>query len=82
MKSLIVFSHFRWDLVYQRPQRLLTRLARKWRVLFVEEPVFGTGPARRVALAAGRHHPMALPCCRSSIRASSSTTASTWRART
>jgi glycosyltransferase involved in cell wall biosynthesis len=36
---LIVFSHLRWNFVYQRPQHLLSRLARHWRVLFVEEPV-------------------------------------------
>jgi UDP-galactopyranose mutase len=37
---LVVFSHLRWDFVFQRPQHLLTRLARTRPVLFVEEPVF------------------------------------------
>ena len=37
--SLVVFSHLRWDFVWQRPQHLLTRLARERRVLFIEEPV-------------------------------------------
>jgi glycosyltransferase involved in cell wall biosynthesis len=41
MQTLIVFSHLRWDFVYQRPQHLLTRLARHYRILFVEEPVRG-----------------------------------------
>ncbi len=41
MKTLIVFSHLRWDFVYQRPQHLLSRLARHYRVLFFEEPVRG-----------------------------------------
>ena len=36
---LVVFSHLRWDFVYQRPQHLLSRLARHRRVLVVEEPV-------------------------------------------
>lgn len=36
---LIVFSHLRWDFVYQRPQQLLSRLARERRVIFVEEPI-------------------------------------------
>jgi UDP-galactopyranose mutase len=36
---LIVFSHLRWDFVYQRPQQLLSRLARHYAVVFVEEPV-------------------------------------------
>jgi UDP-galactopyranose mutase len=45
MKTLIVFSHLRWDFVYQRPQQLLSRLAKKYRVFFVEEPVFDEAPA-------------------------------------
>ncbi|HEV6966749.1 glycosyltransferase [Roseateles sp.] len=42
---LIVFSHLRWGFVYQRPQHLMSRLAGRWRVLFVEEPVHCDGPA-------------------------------------
>lgn len=41
MRTLIVFSHLRWDFVFQRPQHLLSRLAREYRVLFIEEPVQG-----------------------------------------
>jgi UDP-galactopyranose mutase len=37
--DLVCFSHLRWDFVYQRPQHLLTRFARKQRVFYVEEPV-------------------------------------------
>jgi protoporphyrinogen oxidase/glycosyltransferase involved in cell wall biosynthesis len=37
--TLIVFSHLRWDFVYQRPQHLMSRLAHHHRVLFVEEPM-------------------------------------------
>lgn len=36
---IIVFSHLRWDFVYQRPQHLLSKLAAKRRVIFIEEPV-------------------------------------------
>jgi glycosyltransferase involved in cell wall biosynthesis len=36
--DLICFSHLRWGFVYQRPQHLLTRAARSYDVLFVEEP--------------------------------------------
>ena len=36
---ILVFSHLRWNFVYQRPQHLLSRLAATRRVLFVEEPV-------------------------------------------
>lgn len=39
MTTLIVFSHLRWDFVYQRPQQLLSRLAQRFSIVFVEEPV-------------------------------------------
>lgn len=39
MKTLVVFSHLRWNFVYQRPQHLLSRLALRWRVIFIEEPL-------------------------------------------
>ena len=39
MPTIVVFSHLRWDFVFQRPQHLLTRLAKHYPVLFVEEPV-------------------------------------------
>ncbi|MCH5598850.1 glycosyltransferase [Niabella ginsengisoli] len=38
--NLIVFSHLRWDLVYQRPQHIISRIAKAYNVLYVEEPVF------------------------------------------
>lgn len=37
--AIVVFSHLRWDWVYQRPQHLMSRLARDRRVLFIEEPL-------------------------------------------
>jgi UDP-galactopyranose mutase len=36
--SIVAFSHLRWNFVYQRPQHLLSRLAAKRPVFFVEEP--------------------------------------------
>ena len=36
---LVVFSHLRWDFVYQRPQHVLSRLAGDQPVFFIEEPV-------------------------------------------
>ena len=36
---LICFSHLRWNFVYQRPQHLLSRFARQFKVYFVEEPI-------------------------------------------
>ena len=41
--AIIVFSHLRWDFVYQRPQHLLSRLATKHPVFFIEEPVEADG---------------------------------------
>jgi glycosyltransferase involved in cell wall biosynthesis len=38
--DLVCFSHLRWDFVYQRPQHLLSRAAERYRVLFIEEPLF------------------------------------------
>ncbi|NKX54033.1 glycosyltransferase [Arthrobacter sp. E918] len=50
--DLVVFSHLRWDWVWQRPQHLVTRFAKKLepaRTWFVEEPVPGdvAGPVLR-----------------------------------
>jgi glycosyltransferase involved in cell wall biosynthesis len=42
MKAIVVFSHLRWDLFYQRPQHIFSRMARRWRVVFIEEPVPGS----------------------------------------
>lgn len=55
MDTLIVFSHLRWHFVYQRPQHLLTRLARDRRVVYIEEPVVGEGPARLETLRISDH---------------------------
>ncbi len=38
--TLIALSHLRWDFVFQRPQHLLTRAARTYDVIVVEEPIF------------------------------------------
>ncbi len=43
---IIVFSHLRWDFVYQRPQQILSRLAPRRQVLFVEEPMQASSPLR------------------------------------
>ncbi|HEY8270404.1 MAG TPA: hypothetical protein VIG33_05905, partial [Pseudobdellovibrionaceae bacterium] len=39
--DLLVFSHLRWDFVYQRPQHLMSRFAKFRKVFFIEEPAFG-----------------------------------------
>lgn len=38
--DLVCLSHLRWNFVYQRPQHLLTRCAKKRRVFVIEEPIF------------------------------------------
>ncbi len=38
--GIVVFSHLRWNFVWQRPQQFLSRFAAKHRILFIEEPIF------------------------------------------
>jgi glycosyltransferase involved in cell wall biosynthesis len=45
--DIIVFSHLRWEFVYQRPQHIISRLAKKYKVLFVEEPIGQSSPAEK-----------------------------------
>lgn len=40
--DLLVFSHLRWDFVFERSQHLHSRFAKYRRVFFVEEPVLGS----------------------------------------
>jgi UDP-galactopyranose mutase len=44
---LFCFSHLRWNFVFQRPQHLMSRFVRDYRVLYWEEPV--EEPGRREA---------------------------------
>ena len=37
--NMVVFCHLRWSFVYQRPQHLISRMAKQYKVLFVEEPI-------------------------------------------
>jgi len=43
--DIVCASHLWWSWVWQRPQHLLSRLARRHRVLWVEEPHLEVGPA-------------------------------------
>lgn len=40
-QNLLCFSHLRWNFVYQRPQHLLSRASKQWRIWFIEEPIWG-----------------------------------------
>jgi UDP-galactopyranose mutase len=46
--DLLVFSHLRWDFVFQRPQHLMSRFAIFRRVYFFEEPIFGISETPRL----------------------------------
>src|SRR3712207_7820853 len=50
-RSLVCFSHLRWDFVWQRPQHLLSRVAKHYRVLVIEEPIFKPGAALHMEIS-------------------------------
>lgn len=53
--SFIVYSHLRWDFVWQRPQQILSRLAVEHPILFVEEPLYHASNKARLDIT----HPYA-----------------------
>jgi UDP-galactopyranose mutase len=67
--DVVCVSHLWWDWVWQRPQQLLSRLAARWPVFWVDEPRLQIGPAGdrfavdeplpgvRVARLVSRHDP-------------------------
>lgn len=62
MPALVVFSHLRWSFVWQRPQHLMSQLARHHRVVFIEEPVHDPdGEARLVCIPRGPHLQVLVP---------------------
>jgi UDP-galactopyranose mutase len=65
-RALLVFSHLRWNFVYQRPQHLLSRLARNYRILFLEEPQQSShGPRIEIEIVAN-----GVTVCRPQVRGS------------
>lgn len=60
LEDLVCFSHLRWNFVYQRPQHLLSRTARRWRVWYVEEPVWSDTPGLAIRQA-GRQLSVVVP---------------------
>ena len=58
--DIVCLSHLRWDFVFQRPQHLMTRHARRRRVFFVEEPQLDGG-APRLAMRADRGVQVVVP---------------------
>lgn len=62
LPALFVFCASRWDLAFRRPQQLMSRLARHWRVYFVEPPQASeSGPARLDVLARGADLDLLMP---------------------
>jgi protoporphyrinogen oxidase/glycosyltransferase involved in cell wall biosynthesis len=55
LPPLVVFSHLRWDSPYRRSQEILSRIAQRTRVLFVEEPQFHAGDPGAIARAPVRN---------------------------
>lgn len=53
--DLVCLSHLRWDFVSQRPNHLMSRFARKQRVFFFEEPVWGS-PSGELKITAAEHN--------------------------
>lgn len=43
-QDLLCFSHLKWNFVYQRPQHIMSRFTKKFRVFYIEEPCFHTKP--------------------------------------
>ena len=44
--AIVCFSHLRWNFVHQRPQHLLSRFAKCFRIFFIEEPIIYEGMDR------------------------------------
>ncbi|KQU65968.1 MULTISPECIES: glycosyltransferase [unclassified Rhizobacter] len=61
MHHLIVFSHLRWNFVHQRPQHLLSRLAKQFHVVFIEEPLHEAGTPRLTVRQAGPNIDVVVP---------------------
>lgn len=55
-RPLICFSHLRWDFVFQRPQQLMTRFAKRRSVVFWEEPEESADGITRLALRQDAAH--------------------------
>jgi UDP-galactopyranose mutase len=65
--GVVCFSHLRWNFVFQRPQHLLSRFARRHEVLFIEEPVFHDGDSEFVVTETKQGVRVAVPHLRNGI---------------
>lgn len=58
---LIVLAHLRWGFVFQRPHQLMSRLAGRWEVWYVEEPVAGDATPHLEVRPTGDHLTVIVP---------------------
>lgn len=61
MTVLLCFSHLRWNFVYQRPQHLMTRCAKSFKVVFFEEPLIESVAQPRLDMRADQGVTIAVP---------------------
>jgi glycosyltransferase involved in cell wall biosynthesis len=46
--DIVVFCHLRWEFVYQRPQHIISRLAKEYKILMIEEPIKGNSSLLKI----------------------------------
>jgi glycosyltransferase involved in cell wall biosynthesis len=59
--DILCLSHLRWNLVFQRPQHLLTRFARERRCYYMEEPQYDADAAPHLEIERSRGVTVAVP---------------------
>jgi hypothetical protein len=69
--GVICFSHLRWDFVYQRPQHIMSRLASRYPVWFIEEPVVAEHDLRKQPTDCCASTCLKAPTFRSTVRTNS-----------
>lgn len=65
---LVCFSHLRWNFVYQRPQHLLTRFSKQFKVYFIEEPIFDASADHLEISTSGENLWVVVPHLREGLR--------------
>lgn len=65
---LVCFSHLRWNFVFQRPQHLLTRFTRNFKVYYIEEPMFDTTEDTLEVTKAGENLSVVVPHLREGLK--------------
>ena len=60
--AIIVFSHLRWDVDVQRPHHLLARMATRYPIVFVEEPLHNEGEEEKAFFKTRSPAPNILVC--------------------